>query len=116
MQLQRCDSCGETSPATGSAGATAWVTSDGADGCVKLTLTLVRKVEAEKVPEYVRANLKEGDVYYSQATTPLELCARCGEKVIAALGTARVQEPAGAPNAGMVVVPMNSLKEALGHE
>jgi hypothetical protein len=116
MQLQRCDSCGETSPATGSAGATAWVTSEGADGCVKLALTLVRKVELEKVPEYARTNLREGDVYYSQATTTLDLCARCGERVIASLGVARVKEPAGAPNANMVVVSMDLLKEALGHE
>lgn len=116
MQLQRCDSCGETSPATGSAGATAWVTSDGADGCVKLSLTIVRKVEPEKVPEYARANLKEGDVYYSQATTTLDLCARCGERVVAALGTARVKEPTESKNSDMVVVPMSVLKEALGHE
>jgi hypothetical protein len=93
--------------------AAAWITADGADGSMKLSLTLVRKTEP---PEYAKSQLREGDAYYSQATTTLELCAKCGEKVVSALGVARVKEPAGAPNANMIIVPMNVLKEALGHE
>jgi len=81
MQLQRCDSCGATAPSTGHVSAGNWVNQKGSDKWAKLGFTIFREA---KPPNHVE--LREGQAFYAQVFSNVDLCSDCLGNILAVLG------------------------------